>query len=110
MQAGSDEPRVRVTSHPWGTKVELAAPQVRNALDPSAVATLLDVFARDEPGTVLVSATGPAFCAGGDLSVLSRAASVGDLASVLVEPAAAFADLVEAVLSCPRSVIAAIDG
>ena len=106
----AEQPRVRETPHPWGTWVELCAPQVRNALDPSAVQTLLEVFSRDESGAVLLTAHGPAFCSGGDLSVLSGAAAGGDLTDVLIGPAAAFADLVEAVLTCSRPVVAVVDG
>src|SRR5205085_10686669 len=50
------------------------------------------------------------FCAGGDLSVLSEAATAGDLAGLLAARAAAFADLVEAMLACPRPLVAAVDG
>jgi enoyl-CoA hydratase/carnithine racemase len=107
---GSQEPRVRATAHPWGTWVELCAPQIRNALDPTAVAALLDIFTRDEPGAVLLTARGPAFCAGGDLSVLSGAAVAGDLTDVLLAPAAAFADLVEAIVACRRPVVVLLDG
>jgi 2-(1,2-epoxy-1,2-dihydrophenyl)acetyl-CoA isomerase len=106
----AEGPRVRASAHPWGTWVELCAPHVRNALDPPAVTALLDIFTRDEPGAVLLTARGPAFCAGGDLSVLSGAAVAGDLTEVLVTPAAAFADLVEAVVACPRPVVAVLDG
>lgn len=106
----ASESRVRSTAQPWGTRVELCAPACRNALDPRAVADLQAVFARDEPGAVLLSATGPAFCAGGDLGVLGEAAAGGDLADLLRTSAAAFADLVEAIVTCPRPVVAAIDG
>ena len=107
---GADGPRVRTSAHPWGTWVLLDAPQVRNALDPATVAALLAVFGTDGPGAVLLSARGPSFCAGGDLSVLSTAAAGGDLADLLVTRAAAFADLVEAMVACPRPVVAALDG
>jgi 2-(1,2-epoxy-1,2-dihydrophenyl)acetyl-CoA isomerase len=107
---GADEGRIRTSTHAWGTRVVLSAPQVRNALDPGAVSALLEVFARDEPGAVLLCADGPAFCSGGDLSVLAGAAAAGGLTGLLATQAAMFADLVEAVVSCPRPVVAAIDG
>jgi enoyl-CoA hydratase/carnithine racemase len=108
--AGPDESRIRTTAHPWGTHVVLSAPEVRNALDPYAVEALREVFARDEPGAVLLTADGPSFCAGGDVTLLARSAAAGDLVELLTAPAAAFSDLVEAVLCCPRPVVAVIDG
>lgn len=102
--------RVRVAAEPWGTRVTLAAPQVRNALDPPSVDLLLDVFRADGAGAVLLAAEGAAFCAGGDVQVLAAAADAGDLAGVLGAGAVAFADLVEAIVTCPRPVVAAIDG
>lgn len=108
--AGRDDPRVRVTREPWGTRVELSRPERRNALDQRSVAELREVFAVDEPGAVLLCAAGPAFCAGGDVGVLAEAAAGGDLSDVLVSNAATFADLVESIVACPRPVVAAVDG
>ena len=105
-----DGSRVRTSRHPWGTRVVLSAPQVRNALDPAAVSALLEAFTRDDPGAVLLTAEGPAFCAGGDLSVLSAAAAEGGLVDLLVARAAAFADLIEAMVACRRPTVAAVDG
>ena len=107
---GADESRVRTTRRPWGTKVELCAPGVRNALDPGAVGALRAAFTEDGPGAVLLSAVGPVFCAGGDLAVLGQVSTDGDLPEFLAANAAAFADLVEAIVACPRPVVAAIDG
>jgi len=102
--------RVRVSEHSWGCRVELCAPERRNALDAQAVAELRAAFAADGQGALLLCAEGPAFCAGGDLSVLARAAAEGGLAELLSTTAAAFADLIEAIVSCPRPVVAALDG
>lgn len=106
--------RVLTTDEPWGTRVRLSAPQVRNALDPDAVAALTAVFAADAAGAVLLVADGPVFCAGGDLGVLATAAAADGrgaaLGDVLGRGAAAFADLVEAIVTCPRPVVAAVGG
>ena len=102
--------RVRATDHDWGTTVVLCAPERRNALDRQAVADLLAAFTGDGPGAVLLCAEGPAFCAGGDLSVLARAATEGTLVEMLTTNAAAFADLIEAIVACPRPVVALLDG
>jgi enoyl-CoA hydratase/carnithine racemase len=110
VQSADAPARVAVSDEPWGTQVRLSAPHLRNALDPDAVAALTEVFARDAAGAVLLRAEGPVFCAGGDLGVLGPAAASGDLAGVLLRGAAAFADLVEAMLTCPRPVVAALGG
>lgn len=111
MQAGgADESRVRTSGHPWGTRVELCAPERRNALDPAAVAALREVFDRDAPGAVLLCAQGPTFCAGGDLRLLADAAGGVGLVDLMTTVAAAFADLVEAIVACPRPVVALVDG
>ena len=102
--------RVRTAEHAWGTRVELCRPQRRNALDPQAVAELREAFATDRSGAILLTAQGPAFCAGGDLRLLQQAAAGGDLAGMLTTNAAAFADLIEAILTCPRPVVAALNG
>jgi enoyl-CoA hydratase/carnithine racemase len=99
-----------VTQQPWGTKIELCTPERRNALDQQAVAELQDAFAGDGPGAVLLCAEGPAFCAGGDLRMLGQSAATGDLAHLLLTNAAAFADVIEAMVAGPRPVVAAIDG
>jgi enoyl-CoA hydratase len=93
--------RVRTTHYAWGTQVELCRPERRNALDPQAVAELHEAFSTDGSGAIVLTAEGPAFCAGGDLRVLHDAAAGGDLVGMLRANAAAFADLVEAIVACP---------
>lgn len=102
--------RVRVSQRPWGTRVQLCRPDRRNALDPQAVAELQAAVAIDGPGPIVLTGEGPAFCAGGDLRVLQHAAAGGDLVEILTTNAAAFADLVEAIVGCPRPVVAVLDG
>jgi enoyl-CoA hydratase/carnithine racemase len=102
--------RVRVAHHPWGSHLELCRPERRNALDPQTVAELHEAVTADGTGPILLTAHGPAFCAGGDLRVLQEAAAGGDLVEVLTTNAAAFADLIEAIVDCPRPVVAVLDG
>ena len=102
--------RVRTSEHAWGTKVLLCRPERRNALDPQAVAELSEAFAINGPGVIVLAAEGPAFCAGGDLGMLQDAARHGNLAEVLTTNAAAFADLIEAIVGCSRPVVAVLDG
>jgi 2-(1,2-epoxy-1,2-dihydrophenyl)acetyl-CoA isomerase len=101
---------VRTAAEPWGLRVELCAPERRNALDPQSVADLREAFSDDGPGPVLLCAEGPVFCAGGDIDVLAEAAAQGDLTDLLVPNAAAFADVIEAIVTCPRPVVVAVDG
>lgn len=102
--------RVRTSEHAWGTQVLLCRPERRNALDPQAVAELSEAFAINGPGVIVLAAEGPAFCAGGDLSVLQDAATRGSLAETLMTNAVAFADLIEAIVGCSRPVVAVLDG
>lgn len=102
--------RVRLSRHDWGTLVTLAAPEVRNALDATAVRDLAAAFADDGEGAVVLAAEGDVFCAGGDVSVLRTAASDGELEALLAQSGRAFADLVEQVVRCPRPVVAAVRG
>ena len=102
--------RVRTLQHGWGTQVVLSRPESRNALDPQTVAELYDAITADGPGVIVLAADGPAFCAGGDLRVLQDAALSGDLVGMLTANAAAFADLIEAIVACPRPVVAVLDG
>jgi 2-(1,2-epoxy-1,2-dihydrophenyl)acetyl-CoA isomerase len=99
-----------VTQEHWGTRIELCTPERRNALDRQAVAELREAFAADGSGAVLLSAEGPAFCAGGDLRMLGESATSGDLVDLLLTNAAAFADVIEAIVASPRPVVAALDG
>lgn len=99
--------RVRTEEQPWGLLVELCAPEVRNALDPETVSALLEVLGADGPGVVVLAGQGDVFCAGGDLRVMAGAA---DLSQLLAREAARFADLVEAVVTSPRPVVAAVRG
>ena len=102
--------RVRTSQHAWGTQVHLCRPERRNALDAQAVAELREAFASQAPGAILLTAEGPAFCAGGDLRTLQESAASGDLVEMLTTNAEAFADLIEAIVACPRPVVALIDG
>jgi 2-(1,2-epoxy-1,2-dihydrophenyl)acetyl-CoA isomerase len=102
--------RVCVGEQPWGTLVELCAPEVRNALDRQAVTDLTAVFGRPGNGAIVLTGRGPVFCAGGDVSAMSAASSGGDLAKLFAEAGEAFADLTEAIVGGPRPAVAAIQG
>jgi 2-(1,2-epoxy-1,2-dihydrophenyl)acetyl-CoA isomerase len=102
--------RVSLDERPWGTLVELCAPEVRNALNRQAVADLTDAFRRPGSGAIVLAGQGPVFCGGGDVAAMSAASSRGDLAELFAEAGEAFADLSEAIVGGPRPVVAAIQG
>jgi 2-(1,2-epoxy-1,2-dihydrophenyl)acetyl-CoA isomerase len=102
--------RIRTSQHPWGTLVELCAPDVRNALDAGTVADLTDAFRTDVAGAAVLAAEGAVFCAGGDVKAMAAASAAGSLDGLLADTGAAFADLVAAIVSCPRPVVAALHG
>lgn len=102
--------RLRTTEHAWGTLVELTAPQIYNALDLETVEALTEVFCRPGPGVAVLAAEGEHFCAGGDVGDLTAAAAAGGLESLLERGGRAFGALVAAIVSCPRPVVAAVNG
>ena len=102
--------RVRTTEHPWGTLVELTAPEVYNALDVATVEALTEVFCRPGAGAVVLAAEGEHFCAGGDVSAMAEATASGGLADLLERGGRAFGALVAAIVSCPSPVVAAVNG
>lgn len=102
--------RVSTRATAWGSLVQLCAPEVRNALDPDAVAALREHLCGDGPGVVVLHGVGSCFCAGGDFRALATARAAGELRDLLVAATRAFHELVEGVVASPRPVVAAIDG
>ncbi|WP_282794023.1 enoyl-CoA hydratase-related protein [Streptomyces sp. CC224B] len=99
------------------TWITLARPEARNALAPAHRDHLVALFdeASADPDTraVVLTATGPAFCAGADLRAPSAAPPAtgdrvaGDVARTLRRGAQR---LVTAVLDCEKPVLAAVNG
>jgi enoyl-CoA hydratase/carnithine racemase len=102
--------RVRTSEQPWGLLVELCAPSVRNALDEATVAELTAVFRAPGSGAIVLTGEGEHFCAGGDIRTMTKASYDDELARLLVDGARAFGTLIEAVVTCPRPVVAAVRG
>jgi 2-(1,2-epoxy-1,2-dihydrophenyl)acetyl-CoA isomerase len=102
--------RVHIDEQPWGTLVELRAPEVRNALDRRTVADLTAAFGRPGHGAIVLAGRGPAFCGGGDVTAMGEASARGDLPDLFAEAGEAFADLVETMVAGPRPIVAAIQG
>jgi isohexenylglutaconyl-CoA hydratase len=94
-------------------KVALHRPQVRNALSPTMVRELTELFddTRRDAGVrvVVLSGTGGTFCAGGDLKGMDR--SAGEARD---QPAAAsnrrFGAFLELADALPQAVIALVEG
>ena len=85
----------------------LNRPEARNALSIALQGELIDAFRdaakRDDIGVVILTGNGPAFCAGFDLKELSTGVGGGDGAGRQNE-------LADAIASCPKPVIGAING
>lgn len=92
------------------TTVTLNRPEAMNALSSELRAAISAEFARlrDDAATevIILTGAGRAFCAGLDLKEL--AGEAGDASASL--DAASRRDMVDAILSCPQPVIAAVNG
>ena len=90
----------------------LSRPEVRNALNDELIAALetaLDVLQSDERARVLVLAgRGPAFCAGGDLARMEKAAKMTKARSR--REASRFAKLLYRLHTYPKPVVARVHG
>jgi len=90
------------------TTITLDSPQNRNALSTQLMRELLAALAGagEDPETrvVVLDHTGPVFCSGADLAETAAAASTGDM------PANILGDILAAVATCPKPVIAVVRG
>ena len=90
----------------------LSRPEVRNALNDeliSALETALDVLEKDAQARVLVLAgRGPAFCAGGDLARMEKAAKMTKARSR--REAGRFAKLLYRLATYPKPIVARVHG
>jgi methylglutaconyl-CoA hydratase len=103
---------IRIDIHDRRATVTLDRPTVRNAFDDTAIAALRDAFDRlGRDGTlrsIVLAATGPAFCAGADLRWMQRMA--GYSYEENVADARALAAMLRTVHECPVPTIARIQG
>ncbi|HEY4542623.1 MAG TPA: enoyl-CoA hydratase/isomerase family protein [Noviherbaspirillum sp.] len=92
--------------------VTLNRPQVCNAFDETTIAELDAVFqalGKDEALRVIVlAASGPAFCAGGDLNWMKRMAGFSHEQNC--EDALALARMLHTIHTCPKPVLAKVQG
>ncbi|HMS54980.1 MAG TPA: enoyl-CoA hydratase-related protein, partial [Fimbriimonadaceae bacterium] len=91
-------------------RVHLNRPEVRNAFNDELIAALTKVFneVSSETRAVVISGEGKAFCAGGDLEWMKKAAAYTEAENV--RDAMALAGLFKAVAECPAVVIARVHG
>lgn len=92
------------------TTLTLARPEVRNALDDELIAALTNAFHDLPAGTraVVLRGEGRAFCAGGDLEWMKRAAAYSEQQNI--DDAIRLASLFEAIVACPAVVVAQVHG
>lgn len=90
------------------TTITLDSPHNRNALSSGLMrelmAALADAADDEQVRVVVLDHTGPVFCSGADLAETAAAASTGEM------PANTLGDILAAVATCPKPVIAAVRG
>ncbi|HJV83951.1 MAG TPA: enoyl-CoA hydratase/isomerase family protein [Noviherbaspirillum sp.] len=90
----------------------LNRPDVRNAFNESMIAEITQAFRElgqhDEVRAVVLAANGPAFCAGADLNWMKKMA--GYTYEENRADAAQLADMLRAIYSCPKPVVAKVQG
>src|SRR5262245_31548629 len=95
-------------------KVVMHRPEARNALSPTMVRELTELFelARDDTGirTVILSGAGGTFCAGGDLKGMDRVAAEAGAGPPSAASNRRFGALLELADALPKAVIALIEG
>ena len=92
--------------------VTLNRPDVRNAFNETVIAELTEAFrglgGNDEVRAIVLAGNGPAFCAGADLNWMKKMAGYSNDENRA--DALALAKMLHAIWSCPRPVIARIQG
>lgn len=90
------------------TTITLDSPRNRNALSNQLMrellAALADAAEQARTRVVVLDHTGPVFCSGADLSETAAAASTGEM------PANIMGDILAAVATCPKPVVAVVRG
>jgi methylglutaconyl-CoA hydratase len=96
-----------------GTLV-LNRPEKRNALSRDLIAAIdqafADLHAQRQVRAVVLSAAGPAFCAGMDLAEMQEASKASDAFDRWHDDARIYRDLLETMLRFPKPLIAAVHG
>ena len=102
---------LRVESEGPLLRVTLNRPEVKNAFNDELIAALSDAFKSVRAGetrAVILSGEGDAFCAGGDLQWMKKAASYTEQQNY--EDALKLAQLFQAMVDCPAVIVAKVQG
>lgn len=104
------EPMLNVESEGPILRVTLNRPEVRNALNDELIAQLASVFRHlaSDVRAVVLTGTGEAFCAGGDLAWMRKAGDYSPPQNV--QDALGVYGLFQSIVDCPAVVIARIQG
>lgn len=106
--SSADAPLVRVTTGRGVATLTLDSPHNRNALSTPLMTALLAALqvaiADPEVRAIVLSHTGPVFCAGADLKETANAYTSGQV------PAAMLGDVLAAIWECPKPVVARVAG
>jgi methylglutaconyl-CoA hydratase len=99
---------IRLSVEAGVATVTLDRPEARNALSTALIERLLDAFQQlsGDPTVrvVVLSHTGPAFCAGADLKETAAALASGGV------PVARLGEVLTAIWECPKPVVARVGG
>src|SRR5215467_3186062 len=107
-------PLVKIHVHDHTGTIILNRPDKRNALTREMISQLMqaleDLRCERRVRAVVLSGSGPAFCAGMDLNEMQATAAASDATQLWHKDAVAYRDLVEAMLRLPKPIIAAVRG
>lgn len=107
-------PLVKVHVHDTTGTIVLNRPEKRNALSRQLLSELdqaiHDLHAQRRVRAVILSASGPAFCAGMDLAEMQAISEQSDAMSQWRQDAVAYRDVLETMLQFPKPIIAAVHG
>ena len=96
-------------------EITLDRPALRNSLSLATIRALDNAFSKiagaDDVKAVVLSARGPAFCAGHDLKeIRARRADADKGAAFFAEAMTSCARMMQTIVACPKPVIAAVEG
>jgi methylglutaconyl-CoA hydratase len=107
-------PLVKTHIHEHTGTIILNRPEKRNALSRSLLAELShaldDLHQERQVRAVILAASGPAFCAGMDLSEMQQTSRTDDALDRWHRDSVAYRDLIEKMLQFPKPLIAAVGG
>ncbi|HEY2148303.1 MAG TPA: enoyl-CoA hydratase/isomerase family protein, partial [Pirellulales bacterium] len=107
-------PLVKTHIHEHAGTIILNRPEKRNALSRALLAELSqaldDLHQERQVRAVILAASGPAFCAGMDLSEMLLTSRADDALAQWHRDSVAYRDLVEKMLQFPKPLIAAVGG